>query len=739
MPCFCQMDDVLEQPRLLILGGGAVVSEFFLPALSRLNLRPSVKVIECSPRAASSLRGRFPGVEVEEADFRHVLTEEGLHRRFDAAVVALPNWLHAEAITKALEGGLHVLAEKPLASTRDTCLRLADEAEKAHRVLAVNMTHRLFPSVLALHAACHNGLIGDITSVDIEHGFRYAWSSESGAFFTKEGGGILPNMGVHYLDFAECLLGELAPLQYEDDAQGGVEASVLFLLKSKDKGIPVRLSMSYSRALRNTIIVQGARGKLILGVDDVGHCTWCSADAQLDARISLSNPFSGRGWPLSLEGCFAEQLRNFILAFQHGRPPYTTARQAAAVIGLIEWAHQERSRRVVTPAAPPAVGRGPAAASVVVTGGTGFIGSQLVKRLSELGHQSIVVPVRQYQTCAEVARFPVTLPLINLLDFEAVKSVMKGAQSVFHCAYGQSGPDAVRVTIEGTKHVVEAAIACGCESVVVLSSAVVFGYPEHAVVDETWPYHPRREPYALSKARMEQWCLRRAKTSGKARIVVLNPTCVYGPHGKTFTTAPLLWAQEGMFCWIDDGCGKANVVYIDNLIEAMLLAARSPASGERFIISDGDITWREFLTPLLCGWAEKVPSYTSQELDQLHRRCPRPGVPDLARAIIADQQIVSIVKEMPLSRAVIAAAETWAPHVLEKVRRLKNNHAFHGPSRPAEQGTRLPPRWLADLFGSTATTFSSQKARRALNWHPRVSMEEGLRITAEWLKSTYLV
>src|SRR5262249_53551737 len=154
------------------------------------------------------------------------------------------------------------------------------------------------------------------------------------------------------------------------------------------------------------------------------------------------------------------------------------------------------------------------------------------------------------------------------------------------------------------------------ECVIVLSTIYVFGQPRtETLADESWPYAPVGGEYGRSKAKMERWCLRRAASSHETRIVVVNPSCVYGEGGKTYTRMPVEMARARTFCWIDDGQGIANYTYVDNVVDATLLAARCPlASGKRFIISDGFCSWREFLTPLLGPLADGLVSYSTKQL-----------------------------------------------------------------------------------------------------------------------------
>src|SRR5262249_49342385 len=154
----------------------------------------------------------------------------------------------------------------------------------------------------------------------------------------------------------------------------------------------------------------------------------------------------------------------------------------------------------------------------------------------------VVAAARSPLTCARIARFPVRLEVVDLLDAGAVRQSMRGVKRVFHLAYGRDGAGRREVTVEGTKNVVNAAIEEGCESVVVVRTAYVFGRPA-GIVDETKPYQPDGGEYGASKAEMERWCLARARSSGLTRLVVLNPSCVYGPWGGAYSELPASLAR----------------------------------------------------------------------------------------------------------------------------------------------------------------------------------------------------
>jgi nucleoside-diphosphate-sugar epimerase len=346
----------------------------------------------------------------------------------------------------------------------------------------------------------------------------------------------------------------------------------------------------------------------------------------------------------------------------------------------------------------------------LVTGATGFIGTRLVERLFEEGRTDVAAPVRNYFTCAPVARFPVKMPRVDLLDRGRVREALRGARFVFHLAYGRDGWGSSRVTIEGTKNVVRAAIENGAESVVILSSIYVFGRPDApGPVDESYPYRPIGA-YGRGKAEMERWCLRAAKNS-KTRIAVLNPSCVYGPGGTTYVRLPLHLAKEGKFCWVEGGTGAANYIYIDNLIDAMLNASAAPgAHGRRLIVTDGHCDWKEFLEPFLGAHAGRIPSCGFRELSARRDRG------DSFREWAKDLPFASALR--PAWKFLRGAPRASLPEI---------------PKAAAPEPLPQPAWWLAGLFHPARTAFTAKKAAEVLDWRPRVDLKEGQKRTVRWL------
>jgi nucleoside-diphosphate-sugar epimerase len=324
----------------------------------------------------------------------------------------------------------------------------------------------------------------------------------------------------------------------------------------------------------------------------------------------------------------------------------------------------------------------------------------------------------------------VSLEQVSLLDQKSVREAVKGARWVFHLAYGRDGIDADRITTEGTRNVVEAAIAARSECIVILSTIYVFGDADGAV-DETHPYRPKGRRYGTEKVAMERWCLARSATSSPTRIVILNPSCVFGPGGKTYTVVPHQLAKNGAFCWIDDGCGIANYCFVDNLVDAIVMAAGTPEGhGQRFVINDGTCNWREFLGPIVGGDADRWISFTAAQLAGLHRAA-RPRWGDALRAIASDRHVRDVLKTRMPTSAAIALARRLCPELFDRFHANDKSSMLTSPRRDAQ--LPLPPSWLPDLFGPSRPRFNSARAETVLGWRPAVTFTDAQNITVRWL------
>jgi len=274
--------------RIALIGGGAVAEMFHLPALEGSQEAVLDVLVEKSDARAKELASRFVihrvGASLADVDF------DG----FEAAIVALPHFLHAELCGELLRAGKHVLVEKPMALTTAECDSMIGYARDAQVTLTVGQMRRFCPAVSAARSLLGKGVLGEVRRFDLRDGAVFDWPVASDFQFRKEtaGGGVLFDTGAHALDMLLWLLGEVEVCAYRDDAYGGVEADCEIELQAPGNVVG-RVELSRTRKLRNSIVIEGSDGRLELFfydnrvvLHDLDPCTGIAQELQAsDAEV----------------------------------------------------------------------------------------------------------------------------------------------------------------------------------------------------------------------------------------------------------------------------------------------------------------------------------------------------------------------------------------------------------------------------------------------------------------------
>ena len=153
-----------------------------------------------------------------------------------------------------------------------------------------------------------------------------------------------------------------------------------------------------------------------------------------------------------------------------------------------------------------------------------------------------------------------------------------------------------RVNVEATRRLAEICARAHVERLVFTSSIAVYGPHGDRDVDESTPVHPYGDPYGDSKIQAEAALRSVAEETGLACVIV-RPGMVYGPESLGWTTRMATWARRGWCPLVDGGCGMAYPIYIDNLVDLLILCTTHPgAVGGTFnAVDDGPVTLGEFL------------------------------------------------------------------------------------------------------------------------------------------------
>ncbi len=265
----------------------------------------------------------------------------------------------------------------------------------------------------------------------------------------------------------------------------------------------------------------------------------------------------------------------------------------------------------------------------VVTGGTGFLGSHLVRLLQERG-MAVRVLLRP-GTPPSVLPRDVDYRVGDIRDAGALREAFAGATTVFHLA-GLTIPYGPRhryleINVEGTAAVLDACFAAKVERLIYTSSMVVLGIEcDRRGLAEDAPYPTRFvSAYEESKVKAEQLVLERARTTGQPAVVV-RPGMAWGPRDRVMLPALVRAMALPFFFMVGNGRNTLDLSYAGNIAHALWLAATGEeAPGRIYNVADGfSITCRQYLSGIATSLGLPVP----------RRRLPRGLVQFLMHAVL---------------------------------------------------------------------------------------------------------
>lgn len=350
----------------------------------------------------------------------------------------------------------------------------------------------------------------------------------------------------------------------------------------------------------------------------------------------------------------------------------------------------------------PAVHSGPRGTAIdpdgtdvcLVTGASGFVGGHVVKRLLFEGYQ-VRCLVRSTSDTSLLDTLPVEIATADLTEPLSLRRAAVGCRFVIHSGALVSDWATVQeiqaANVAGTRALLAAASTAGVERFIQISTTDVYGYPGGTEVDESHRAGGFRNWYAETKKEAETAVHEAAERRGLG-TVILRPATIYGPGSKeTVGEIAKALRANGAMLLVGGGRADAGLCYVENLVDAILLALRAEcAVGEAYNVCDGGgVTWRQF---------------TSDLADRL-------GFP---RARISMPYPVAYAIGSGLERGYRAARVRTGVTLRPLL------------SRQAVQVLGLPQ------------SFSNRRLREQLGWEPRIGYEDAMRATVTWLRDEYL-
>ena len=326
---------------------------------------------------------------------------------------------------------------------------------------------------------------------------------------------------------------------------------------------------------------------------------------------------------------------------------------------------------------------------ILVTGGTGFTGSHLTRRLLEKGHHVVALDNRPGLFFDELKQMGAELHIGSVTDQELVNKLTQGCEVVHHlaAAFRQVNmPQSVywNVNVEGTRYLLDAALNYGVKKFVYCSTCGVHGNVKHFPAGEDEPIAPA-DYYQHTKYEGEK--IIPEYVNKGLKVLILRPAAIYGPGDPERFSILFKLVKSGRFLMFGDGNVAYHPLYIQNLVDAFELAAASEkGSGEAYLIAD-----------------EKYYSLN-----------------DLVTAIGQSMGIDVKIQHLPFAPLWVAAFIT---------------EMLYKPFPNVD-----PPifRRRVDWFRQNRA-FSIEKAKKELGYQAKVGLEEGLAETAKWYQEQGIV
>lgn len=321
---------------------------------------------------------------------------------------------------------------------------------------------------------------------------------------------------------------------------------------------------------------------------------------------------------------------------------------------------------------------------VLVTGGTGFTGKALVRRLLDLGHEVVALDYHEGLKTEELRQWGAQVVIGSVTDREVVRRCVAGVDVVQHLAAAfrelnvpNSHYD--EVNVGGTWIMLEESVQAGVKRFIYCSTCGVHGNVDHPPANEEAPIQPA-DYYQRTKYEAEPLVMQYHKNGLPA--VIIRPAAIYGPGDPERFFMIFKRVSKGFFPMFGDGKTLYHPLYIDSLIDAFILVMEpGRGDGQTYLIADEEYV----------------------------------GIEDLVRRTGRALGVDVKVPHFPVWPVVLAG------HICETL------------CKPFKITPPIFPRRV-DWYRQNRA-FDISKAKRELGYKPTISLDEGLRRTGEWYRA----
>lgn len=246
--------------------------------------------------------------------------------------------------------------------------------------------------------------------------------------------------------------------------------------------------------------------------------------------------------------------------------------------------------------------------TILVTGGAGLVGSELIRQLIADGHavraiyRNTPLPFDQHPNIEQVR--------CDILDVVGLAEAMQGIQEVYHAAAivsfnPKERNNLFRINVEGTANVVNVCLDAGVRKLVHVSSVAALGRLRNGRVDETMSWTPETSNSVYGKSKhlgeLEVW---RGMGEGLS-VAILNPSIILGAGDWNQGSSELFKSAYNEFPWYSTG--TTGFVDVRDVAKAMRMLMSSDVEAQRFILSGTNTTYQDVFTRIAKAFGKKPP------------------------------------------------------------------------------------------------------------------------------------
>lgn len=361
---------------------------------------------------------------------------------------------------------------------------------------------------------------------------------------------------------------------------------------------------------------------------------------------------------------------------------------------------------------------------LLVTGASGFIGARVLGKLAAEPGLNVTAMVRSNASKDPLSAAGVHTIVADLSDRSAINKAVEGHHTVINLAHDFRRSQ--KHNLRCFRHLSDASTRQGVQHLVQVSSIVVYDDWPLRDVSELSPYGQPGTEYKNTKVAIEQALLEHA-SQGLLHSTILQPTIVYGPHSWMWTDLIVEKLRGGTVVLPAKRAGICNAVYVDDVADAVVLAALKPGQpGEKYIIS-GPVptTWREFFE----RYNQFLGTDSIQYMDMTHLAGGQSGAAGKVKNILANP--LQLANQKPVR------------HVLNGIQRMLGDKAIEG-LKATVQGLKkstgpviyYPGPHELELYSATGKC-SIEKAKKELGYSPGKDFQAGFELTANYLGRKY--